>query len=161
MAEYQIAQSDTSGAPHFAWGLRKKRLDQSNRLHAAISCHAFCSTAGSFHCSAPTQANSTSWIRLSEALPVENVPSWIAHTHRGTKTHMHADTHSLTHTHTHTHNYFVHFLDHDLISPVLNLPHDVSSTFLLRYVSVWSSSCWKWFQWMGAGKECSPWVFVE
>lgn len=47
IAEYWIAQSGTSRVPHFAPGLLKKRLDQRNRqeLHAAISCHAFCSTA--------------------------------------------------------------------------------------------------------------------
>lgn len=47
MVEYQIAQSETSRAPHFAWVLLEKSLDQSDRheLHEAIRCHAFCSTA--------------------------------------------------------------------------------------------------------------------
>lgn len=47
MVEYLIAQSGTCRVPHFVQGSLKKRLDQSNRWerHAAISCHAFCSTA--------------------------------------------------------------------------------------------------------------------
>ena len=47
VVEYEIAQSGTSRASNYAWGPRKeKSLDQCNRqeLHAAISCHAFCST---------------------------------------------------------------------------------------------------------------------
>lgn len=101
MVEYQIAQSGESRVPHFAWGLLKKRLDQSNRqeLHAAISCHAFCSTQhGSIHCSAPTHANSTSWIQVSAVLPVVNVPSCQLPTHTEAlpHAHMHKDTHSHT-----------------------------------------------------------------
>lgn len=108
MVEYQMAQSGTSRAPYFAWGLLKKSLDQSNRqeLHAAISCLAFCSTAWLYPLFCTNHANSTSWIRLSAALPVANVPSWIAHTHGGA----HTFAHAYGCTFAHTHNYYDHFL---------------------------------------------------
>lgn len=63
-------------------------MRQSDVMHSAAQ-------HDSIHCSAPTHASSTSWIRLSAALPVANVPSWIAHTHKCT-------AYRCVFTHTHT-----------------------------------------------------------
>lgn len=68
-------------------------MRQSAAMHSAEQ-------HGSRHCSAPTHANRTGWMRLSVALPVLLVPSWITHSHICT----------CIQTRTHTHNYYDHLL---------------------------------------------------
>lgn len=108
IAEYWIAQSGTSRVPHFAPGLLKKRLDQRNRqeLHAAISCHAFCSTAWlsplfcTYSCQ-QYQLNTTQCSTSCGKCAQLNCP----HTQR----HSHIRT-CIQIAFTHTHNYYDHFL---------------------------------------------------
>lgn len=120
MVEYQIAQSETSRAPHFAWGLLKKKLDQSDRqeLHAAISCHAFCSTAWLYplFCTYPCQQfqlNSTQCSTSCGKCAQLNCP----HTHR----HSHIRTCIQILIHTHTITMIISWL-HDLITNVPQKP---------------------------------------
>lgn len=129
MVENQIAQSGTSRAPHFAWGLLKKSLDQSNRQerHAAISCHVFCSTAWlyplfcTYSCQ-QYQLNTTQCSTSCGKCAQLNCP----HTH----TRRHSRVHTCIQIHTYTHNYCDHFLAHPAIMTWLPMSHKTHPPFL-------------------------------
>lgn len=117
IAEYWIAQSGTSRVPHFAPGLLKKRLDQRNRqeLHAAISCHAFCSTAWlsplfcTYSCQ-QYQLNTTQCSTSCGKCAQLNCPHTQRHSHIRTCI-------QIAFTHTHTITMIISWL-HDLITNV-------------------------------------------
>lgn len=61
--QFDICYNATCVWLSFCSELMKKKLDQREESHAAISRHVLCIAACVLHCSAPAHASRTSWIQ--------------------------------------------------------------------------------------------------